>query len=623
MYVYIVCTTTISNFSGQNPEKTNQTKLFFKNLKNACLFKKLYNFLSFPLCISCSPLEVIASSEDGTPGCSSKNPATNTELALSTVTSQIVNNSTYKLDFKQRRHKNNNNGSEGCGNNGSKRQRRKSSCTSCGGAAGSGNVGQRLTPEEALTAAAHSAAAAVAWQQQPQNSVTSAGSTNSSYSSGAKDDDSSYSAVGGDSSSSNSCNCDITGDNSTLHGFGVGDISSFIGDEDCVGGDDDDPDNPDAADLSSQTLRTAAIVAAVAAAAKEKAAVVDTGHTDRESFTKGCQDAADDTNGDTKIIASTEHCGNDSLEDVQNVDDNEDVIVRRNTLTKRFFVRRSCRISDEEDNENNHGGEEFDEDEPEGTTIDIDEQEELAQQYEEYNEQDEEDDIDVEGGDDEEADEYYEEEEDDTQAFTPFYSSSAELIDNFGGGAGKFFNIMDFERGGASSSTFTPNGNKETGLGEMPHSLNTQADLGGGTNIMGNHSSLYYTNCLSSHLLAFLYRHRYYGYCKHSGNNERYHNWTQWRWWSEAGCCRRNKATAAAWQTTARSTGASPFLSRKKEPYTIPLYSHCGMEVSFFNQCSQYIFLLMKLYKLLSSNCFMVFHNLQNTITDHSSSLSC
>lgn len=534
--------------------------------------------------ISCTPLEVIASSEDSTPGCSSKKPATNTELALSTVTSQIVNNSTYKLDFKQRRHKNNNNGSEGCGKTGSKRQRRKSSCTSCGGAAGSGNVGQRLTPEEALTAAVHSAAAAAAWQQQPQNSVTSAGSTNSSYSSGAKDDDSSYSAIGGDSSSSNSCNCDITGDNSTLHGFGVGDISSFIGDDDCVGGDDDDPDNPDTADLSSQTLRTAAIVAAVAAAAKEQA-VVGTGQSDLESFSKERQDAANDTNGDTQIIASTEHCDNDSLEDVRDVDDNADVIVRRNTLTKRFLVRRTCRISDEDDEDNKHGGEEFDEDEPEGTTIDIDEQEELAQQYEEYNEQDQEDDNDVEEGDDDEADEYYEEEEDDTQAFTPFYSSSAELIDNFGGGTGKFFNIMDFERGAPSSSTFTPNGNNGAGLGDMPHSLNTQADLGGGTNIMGMHSSPHHTNFLSTRLLTFLYRYRYYGYCKHSGNNERYHNWTQWRWWSEAGCCRRSKATAATWQTSARSTATCPFLFGSKEPYTSPLYSYCGMEVSFLNQC--------------------------------------
>ncbi|KAH8378094.1 hypothetical protein KR093_009147, partial [Drosophila rubida] len=459
---------------------------------------------------SCSPLEgIAASSEDthstaGVSSCSRKR-TNNTELALSTVTSQIVNNSTYKLDFKQRRHKNNNNGGSNSngGNghsNGSKRHRRKSSCNSCGGsiAGGGGNVSQRLTPEEAAAAtstaatpAAAAAAAAVTWQQQPQNSVTSAGSTNSSYSSGGRDDDSSYSAVGGDSSSSNSCNCDITGDNSTLHGFGVGDISSFIGDDDCEAGDDDDddPDNP--ADLSSQTLRTAAIVAAVAAAAKEQAASSSVaGNTDCESFSERRQDADDEI----RIIAGTAHSGNDSLEDVGDVDDNADVIVRRNTRNDRPSIRRTCRITEEDDDDDED--EEYDEeDEPEGTTIDIDDQEQqLAQQHEHYSEQDdhnhhddddEEDDEEVDE-DDEEADEYYEEEEDDTQAFSPFYSSSAELIDNFGGGAGKFFNIMDFERGAAGGGTYTPNGNGGAALGgDMSHSHNPQTDLGGATNIMG------------------------------------------------------------------------------------------------------------------------------------------
>ncbi|KAH8273977.1 hypothetical protein KR044_006825, partial [Drosophila immigrans] len=462
---------------------------------------------------SCSPLEgIAASSEDTTAGASScsRKRTNNTELALSTVTSQIVNNSTYKLDFKQRRHKNNKNGghtgnggSNGNGvNNGSKRQRRKSSCNSCGGSISCGNVSQRLTPEEAAsqsaaaaaTATATTPAAAITWQQQPQNSVTSAGSTNSSYSSGARDDDSSYSAVGGDSSSSNSCNCDITGDNSTLHGFGVGDISSFIGDDDCEADDDDDPDNP--ADLSSQTLRTAAIVAAVAAAAKEQAASSAAGNTDCESFSERRQDADDEI----RIIAGTAHSGNDSLEDVGDVDDNADVIVRRNTRSNRPSIRRTCRITEEDDYIED---EEYDEeDEPEGTTIDIDEQEQLAQQHEHYSEQDDhnhdkhdehdddddddEHEDDEEGDDDEEADEYYEEEEDDTQAFSPFYSSSAELIDNFGGGAGKFFNIMDFERGAAGGGTYTPNGNGGAALGgDMSHSRNPQTDLGGATNIMG------------------------------------------------------------------------------------------------------------------------------------------
>ncbi|XP_043070635.1 voltage-dependent calcium channel type D subunit alpha-1 isoform X2 [Drosophila grimshawi] len=435
------------------------------------------------------PLETIASSDDTTAGSSTRIRGANTELALSTVTSQIVNNSTYKLDFKQRRHKNNNNGSESvsAGNGGSKRQRRKSSCTSCGGngGGGAGSVSQRLTPEEVLTGTAQSA-----WQQQPQNSVTSAGSTNSSYSSGPRDDDSSYSAIGGDSSSSNSCNCDITGDNSTLHGFGVGDVSSFIGDDDCEHGDDDDPDNPD--DLSSQTLRTAAIVAAVAAAAKEQAAAAaaGAGNTDCESISERRQDADDD---EIRIIAGATFSGNDSLEDVGDVDDNADVIVRRNTRNKRPSIRRTCRITEEDDDGEGDGDADYDdeydeeEDEPEGTTIDIDEQEQLAQHYD-YNEQDDDDEeenaAEDDDDDDGEVDEYYEEEEDETQAFSPFYSSSAELIDNFGGGAGKYFNIMDFERGAAGGGTFTPNGNGGAGLGGDP-SNNPQTDMGGGTNIMG------------------------------------------------------------------------------------------------------------------------------------------
>ncbi|XP_015033625.2 voltage-dependent calcium channel type D subunit alpha-1 isoform X1 [Drosophila willistoni] len=451
---------------------------------------------------SCSPLEVNASSDEPTAqrngqrqdsGTTKKRP-NNTELALSTVTSQIVNNSTYKLDFKQRRHKNNNNGgSEGgngsAGGGGSSNQsskRRKSSCTSCGGAGGAGSS-QRLTPEEALVVAAQSAAAgaASAWQQQPQNSVTSAGSTNSSYSSGARDEDSSYSAVGGDSSSSNSCNCDITGDNSTLHGFGVGDISSFIGDDDCDE-DDDDPNNPD---LSSQTLRTAAIVAAVAAAAKEQAetetsAGAGGGNTDCDSFSDRRQDA-----DDVRIIRCRSG-GNDSLEDVGDVDDNADVVVKKNTRNNRPSIRRTCRITEEDDDDDVEDGE-YD-DEPEGTTIDIDEQEQLAQQQD----NDDQDDDDDEGEeeeedeeDDEDVDEYYEEEEDETQAFSPFYSSSAELIDNFGGGAGKFFNIMDFERGASGGGVFTPNGNGGAGAGGGDVSQSrydaTETNLGGGTNIMG------------------------------------------------------------------------------------------------------------------------------------------
>ncbi|EDW57606.2 uncharacterized protein Dvir_GJ18055 [Drosophila virilis] len=384
---------------------------------------------------SCSPLEVIASCEDTTAGSSSRIRGANTELALSTVTSQIVNNSTYKLDFKQRsRHKNNNNnGSEAGSSNGSKRQRRKSSCTSCGGTAGTGSASQRLTPEEALTAAAQSAAAAAAtagWQ----------------------------------------------------------DISSFIGDDDCEPGeadndddDNNDPDNPDGTDLSSQTLRTAAIVAAVAAAAKEQAA------TDCESYSERRQDADDDADDDIRIIAGAARSGNDSLEDVGDVDDNADVIVRRNTRNHRPSIRRTCRITEEEDDGAEQDDDEYDEeDEPEGTTIDIDEQEQLAQQHQDYYEQDDDEDDDEEVEDDEEVDEYYEEEEDDTQAFSPFYSSSAELIDNFGGGAGKYFNIMDFERGAAGGSTFTPNGNGGAAVGDdMSRAHNPQSDLGGGNNIMG------------------------------------------------------------------------------------------------------------------------------------------
>lgn len=405
---------------------------------------------------------MIASSDDNTAGDSTRKRITSTELALSSVTSQIVNNSTYKLDFKPRRHKNNNNGSESFSVNGSKRQRRKSSCTSCVGAIGGVKVNQRLTPEETLNAFA--ATKSAAWQQQPQNSVTSAGSTNSSYSSGAKDDDSSYSAVGGDSSSSNSCNCDITGDNSTLHGFGVGDISSFIGDDDCKPEDDDDPDNPGEVDLSSQTLRTAAIVAAVALAAKDQATESGPGNTDCESFSERHQNADDEIS----IIGGTVRSGNDSLEDIGDVDDNADVILKGNTRNNRPSIRRTCRITEEHDDDDDE------DDEPEGTTIDIDEQEQLAQQHEHYTEQHDHDDDE----DDEEADEYYEEEEDDTQAFSPFYSSSVELIDNFGGG-GKFFNIMDFDRGAAGSSTYTPNGNGGAVLGrDMSHSQNQQSDLG-------------------------------------------------------------------------------------------------------------------------------------------------
>ncbi|XP_033150716.1 LOW QUALITY PROTEIN: voltage-dependent calcium channel type D subunit alpha-1 [Drosophila busckii] len=398
---------------------------------------------------SCSPLEAIASSEESTASSSNRKRVNNTELALSAVTSQIVNNTTYKLDFKQRRHKNNNNnGSEAGSNNGSKRQRRKSSCTSCG-AADQEYRQRRSAPRPRSSEAS--------WQQQPQNSVTSAGSTNSSYSSGARDDDSSYSAVGGDSSSSNSCNCDITGDNSTLHGFGVGDVSSFIGDDDCEPGDDDD--NPDATDISSQTLRTAAIVAAVSAAAKEQAAAAVAANTDCESFSERRQDANDYADDEIRIIAGAARFGNDSLEDVGDVDDNADVIVRKNTRNNRPSIRGTCRITEEDD----------------------DNDEDL---YED--EQDYEPEAEAEEGDDETADEYYEEEEDDTQAFSPFYTSSAELIDNFGGGAGKYFNLMDFERGAAGGGPFTPNGNGgAAGGGDMSQSYNPQTDMGGGSNIMG------------------------------------------------------------------------------------------------------------------------------------------
>ncbi|XP_034128371.1 voltage-dependent calcium channel type D subunit alpha-1 isoform X8 [Drosophila guanche] len=442
---------------------------------------------------SCSALEVPDDSSQ--PSSTNKRPS-NTELALSTVTSQIVNNSTYKLDFKQRRHKNGNGNGEPSGGSGPNQggsasangsKRRKSSCASCAGAGGGasapGGSTQRLTPEEALAAAAQSAAAsASSWQQQPQNSVTSAGSTNSSFSSGGRDEDSSYSAVGGDSSSSNSCNCDITGDNSTLHGFGVGDVSSFIGDDDCQDDDDDDPNQPD---LSSQTLRTAAIVAAVAAAKEDQDQSLGGvgGITDCESFSERRQDADDGV----RIVRAS--VNNDSLEDVGDVDDNADVVVRKNTRN-RPSIRRTCRITEEDDDaEEFYDDEEVDDDEPEGTTIDIDEQEQLAHNDDDDDEEEEEQDGDIEGDeDDDDVDEYYEEEEDDTQAFSPFYSSSAELIDNFGGGAGKFFNIMDFERG-ASGGGFTPNGNGgASGGGDASHSARydgAETDLGGGNTIMG------------------------------------------------------------------------------------------------------------------------------------------
>ncbi|XP_017056513.2 voltage-dependent calcium channel type D subunit alpha-1 isoform X1 [Drosophila ficusphila] len=415
---------------------------------------------------------------------------TSTELALSNVTSQIVNNATYKLDFKQRRHKSNNGVGESAAGSGSltglptgsvtspgaaagpstSGKRRKSSCTSCGGG-GISAPAPRLTPEEA-------------WQLQPQNSVTSAGSTNSSFSSGGgRDEDSSYSAVGGDSSSSNSCNCDITGDNSTLHGFGVGDVSSFIGD--CDDDNEDDDDDPNNQDLSSQTLRTAAIVAAVAAAAKEQ----EQSLADCDSFSDRRQDADD---GVRIIQDSGGGNNNDSLEDVGEVDDNADVVVRKNSRN-RPSIRRTCRITEEDDDDEDEGDindredQELDDEEPEGTTIDIDEQEQQQQQQQEQDESaEDEDDEDEE--DDEDVDEYFEEEEDDTQAFSPFYSSSAELIDNFGGGAGKFFNIMDFERGASGGGGFSPNGNGGPGSGDPSRAArydSGEGDLGGGNNIMG------------------------------------------------------------------------------------------------------------------------------------------
>ncbi|KAH8409975.1 hypothetical protein KR009_003411, partial [Drosophila setifemur] len=423
---------------------------------------------------SCSALEQSEDfSQAATSTSTTRRRPTSTELALSNVTNQIVNNATYKLDIKQRRRRSNNGASEpsaglasgsgtspgaagpGPSNGGSRR--RKSSCTSCGGG-GISAPGPRLTPEEL-------------WQLQPQNSVTSAGSTNSSFSSGGgRDDESSYSAVGGDSSSSNSCNCDITGDNSTLHGFGVGDVSSFIGDDEC----DEDEDGFNPPDLSSQTLRTAAIVAAVAAAAKdqqdqqEQSLSLGAAGTDCESFSERRQDADDGV----RIIQDSGG-NNDSLEDVGEVDDNADVVVRKNTRN-RPSVGRTCRITEEEDSEFLEEDQQEDDEEPEGTTIDIDEQEQHLQERE------------ADPEDDDDVDEYFEEEEDDTQAFSPFYSSSAELIDNLGGGTGKFFNIMDFERGPSGGGGFSGAGNG--GNGEASHSARYDAaegDLGGGNNIMG------------------------------------------------------------------------------------------------------------------------------------------
>ncbi|XP_037711486.1 voltage-dependent calcium channel type D subunit alpha-1 isoform X4 [Drosophila subpulchrella] len=435
---------------------------------------------------SCSALEPLEDPDQ--PSGTTRRRPTSTELALSNVTSQIVNNTTYKLDFKQRRHKSINGGGGGEPTSAGSRsgsltglatgsaispgagpstsatsgKRRKSSCTSCGGG-GISAPPSRLTPEEA-------------WQLQPQNSVTSAGSTNSSFSGGC-DEDSSYSAVGGDSSSSNSCNCDLTGDNSTLHGFGVGDISSFIGDCDEGEFEDGDDDRTNK-DLSSQTLRTAAIVAAVAAAAKEQAQ--EHSLADCESFSDRRQDADEGV----RIIQDSGGGNNDSLEDVGEVDDNADVVVRKNSRN-RPSIRRTCRITEEDDDDDADYGDqdidredqELDDEEPEGTTIDIDEQEQ-QDQGESAEEGDEDDDEDV--------DEYFEEEEDDTQAFSPFYSSSAELIDNFGGGAGKFFNIMDFERGAAGGGGFSPNGGPGSGDASRAARYDSgEGDLGGGNNIMG------------------------------------------------------------------------------------------------------------------------------------------
>jgi len=214
-----------------------------------------------------------------------------------------------------------------------------------------------------------------------------------------------------------------------LHGFGVGDVSSFIGD--CDEGEFEDGTNKD---LSSQTLRTAAIVAAVAAAAKEQAQ--EHSLADCESFSDRRQDADEGV----RIFQDSSGGNNDSLEDVGEVDDNADVVVRKNSRN-RPSIRRTCRITEEDDDDEDEDDgdqdidredQELDDEEPEGTTIDIDEQEQ-QEQGESAEEGDEDDDEDV--------DEYFEEEEDDTQAFSPFYSSSAELIDNFGGGAGKFFNF--------------------------------------------------------------------------------------------------------------------------------------------------------------------------------------
>ncbi|XP_043950491.1 voltage-dependent calcium channel type D subunit alpha-1 isoform X1 [Drosophila biarmipes] len=435
---------------------------------------------------SCSALD--PPEDPNQPSGTTRRRPTSTELALSNVTSQIVNNATYKLDFKQRRRKSNNGGSGGGGEpakagsrsgsltgltsgsaispgagpgpgpSTSSGKRRKSSCTSCGGG-GISAPPTRLTPEEA-------------WQLQPQNSVTSAGSTNSSFSGGC-DEESSYSAIGGDSSSSNSCNCDITGDNSTLHGFGVGDVSSFIADCDEGEFEDGDDDRTNK-DLSSQTLRTAAIVAALAAGAKEQAQ--EHSLADCESFSDRRQDADEGV----RIIQDSGG-NNDSLEDVGEVDDNADVVVRKNSRN-RPSIRRTCRITEEDDDEEDDGDQELDDEEPEGTTIDIDEQEQQQLEQGESAEEDDEEEDD----DDEDVDEYFEEEEDDTQAFSPFYSSSAELIDNFGGGAGKFFNIMDFERGASGGGGFSPNGGPGSGDASRAARYDSgEGDLGGGSNIMG------------------------------------------------------------------------------------------------------------------------------------------
>lgn len=560
---------------------------------------------------SCSALEPLE--DPGQPGGTRRRP-TSTELALSSVTSQIVNNATYKLDFKQRRHKSNNGGSESAaaaagtgsltglasgsasspgqaagpstgGSRSGSGKRRKSSCTSCGGG-GISAPAPRLTPEEA-------------WQLQPQNSVTSAGSTNSSYSSGGgRDEESSYSAIGGDSSSSNSCNCDITGDNSTLHGFGVGDVSSFIGDcDECVHDHEDDQED------ESQTLRTAAIVAAVAAAAKEARerdqdqSLGGGGNTDCESFSDRRQDADEGV----RIIQDSGG-NNDSLEDVGEVDDNADVVVRKNTRN-RPSIRRTCRITEEDDDDDgdiDREEQEVDDEEPEGTTIDIDEQEQQDQlQHEDES---------VEDDDDEDVDEYFEEEEDDTQAFSPFYSSSAELIDNFGGGTGKFFNIMDFERGATGGYSPNGNGGGPNGGGDASQGARYagEGELGGGNNIMGEsgiqenspdleiyiliyHISYFCIYSIYRGLIPFSFcapasRHRFYGHSKHSGDHEWHHHWTQWSRWAEgssSSCCRWPKETPKAGQAAAGSPAESPILSERQESPASPMHPHRGVEVSF------------------------------------------